>query len=194
MEPILETIEEEITFLTDKEVFTRIWFEPKKVFTFINHFSYEKFFMPLMFLAGFSRTLDSAGSNSSFDNIDSVFGKLFTALVLGGALGWISYYIFAALISWTGKWIEGKGNSNKIVRITAYSLIPSFMGLIFFLINVLIFGKDVFINGYAISNNTIQTFTSIGLFILQLILSVWTLILFIIGLSIAQNFSIGRLF
>lgn len=99
MDPIFETVEEEITFLTDKEVFTRIWFEPKKVFTFINHFAYEKYFMPLMFLAGFSRVLDSSGSNSSLDNIDSVFWKLFTAFVLGGALGWISYYIFAALLS-----------------------------------------------------------------------------------------------
>jgi hypothetical protein len=35
--------------------------------------------------------------------------------------GWISYYIYAALISWSGKWMNGKGNTQLILRILSYA-------------------------------------------------------------------------
>ena len=42
MEELLDELEEDIV-LTDKEIFTSIWFEPRRVFKFINDNKYEKY-------------------------------------------------------------------------------------------------------------------------------------------------------
>ncbi len=39
-------------YLTDEDVFSSIWFNPRKVFSFINRYNYNKYIYLLLVLAG----------------------------------------------------------------------------------------------------------------------------------------------
>ena len=101
--------------LTDREIFTKIWISPRLVFKFLNDNRYDKYVHILLILAGITRTLDRASTNNMGDDM-SLFGVLAISIILGGLLGWISYYIYAALMSWTGKWLKGQGDTNSLLR------------------------------------------------------------------------------
>jgi len=84
--------------LTDRDVFTKIWTSPRLVFKFINDTGYDKYVHVLLILAGITSTFDKASTKNLGDNM-SLIAVLALCIILGGLLGWISYYIYAALMS-----------------------------------------------------------------------------------------------
>ena len=80
--------------LTDKEIFSKIWTKPRLIFKFINDNHYDKFVKLLLVLAGISRAFDRASMKDMGDKM-SIWGILSLSIILGGLLGWISYYIYA---------------------------------------------------------------------------------------------------
>lgn len=100
---ILDEIENPPSY-TDQEIFTKIWVTPRPIFQYIHDHQYQKYMVVLMVLAGIGSAFDRASSNNSGDDI-SLQLVIALSVVMGGLLGWISYYIYAALISWTGKWL-----------------------------------------------------------------------------------------
>ena len=116
---VLDDYREPATY-TDSEIIFQIWSEPRAVFGFINKFQYDRFLVPLLFFAGIIRALDRAVARDLGDTL-SLGAIIMTSVLLGGLLGWISYYLYAALISWTGKWLDGKGNTKSILRALAYA-------------------------------------------------------------------------
>ena len=138
--------------LTDKEVFTKIWFKPRMVFKFINDNYYEKYFIALLVLAGIDSAFNRASSKSLGDNL-SLTLVLLICIFLGGLLGWIGYYFYAALLSWTGKWLNGKGNTNTLLRMSAYASIPSSSALILLIPQLILFGDTLFKSDIDIYNS-----------------------------------------
>ncbi|MFY1047007.1 Yip1 family protein [Chryseobacterium sp. GP-SGM7] len=183
---------EKYNILSDKDVFTKIWTDPRKVFRFINETRYEKYFYLLMFLAGVSSAFERASSKNMGDN-SSLFSIVFGCVILGGALGWISYYIYAALMSWSGKWLNGVGNTSSIFRMMAYAMIPSILGLFFLFLQIAVYGVDYFTDfaGY-LETNLVTNIVFWISFVIQMLLSLTTLVFMVIGLSEVQKFSIGK--
>ncbi|KIC62111.1 Yip1 family protein [Chryseobacterium taiwanense] len=182
---------EKYDVLSDQDIFTKIWAEPRRIFTFIDQAKYEKYLYVLMFLAGVSSAFDRATSKNMGEN-NSLFMVIFLCVVMGGLLGWISYYIYAALLSWTGKWLDGSGDTSSIFRMIAYATIPSVVSLIFLIPQVAVYGgdlfKDVDYTSEGILVNVVfwvSAFCEVGL-------SIVTLIYTVIGLSVVQKFSIGK--
>ncbi len=101
--------------LSDTEIFTKIWISPRMVFKYLNDYSYEKFVTILLILAGITRTFDRASTRGVGDNM-SLGRVIILCVILGGLLGWITYYIYAAMISWTGKWLNGKGGHKINIK------------------------------------------------------------------------------
>lgn len=58
--------------------------------------------------------------------------------------GWIAYYLLSAFISWTGAGLNGNGNTQSIMRILAYALFPSILGLIIVVPQIAICGNEMF--------------------------------------------------
>jgi len=178
--------------LTDRDIFTKIWTSPRKVFKFINDNHYDKYVNSLLFFAGISRAFNRASLKDMGDKM-SLLTILGLCIILGGLLGWISYYIYAALLSWTGKWIKGQGDTKSILRIISYDLTPAIIALIFLIPQIGIYGNEMFkSDGDIISAGLTANIFVYGSMILEFILSIWTIIFCIVGISEVQKLSIGK--
>jgi hypothetical protein len=179
-------------YFTDKDIFTKIWTSPRKVFRFINDTQYDKYVKVLLVLAGISRAFDRASMKDMGDNM-SLLSIIGFSVLVGGLLGWISYYIYAALVSWTGKWLKGQGNTSSILRILSYAMTPAIFSLIFLIPQIGIYGNEMFkSDGDIISAGLIANIFVYSSIIIELILGIWTMVLCIIGISEVQKISIGK--
>lgn len=149
--------------LSDKEIFTKIWTEPRRVLKYINDTKYEKYFYILLFLAGVSGAFDRAANRNLGENA-SLLGLIAGCIILGGLLDWLSYYIYAALLNWTGKWLDGKGDTDSIYRVLAYAMIPSAISLIFLVPQIAVYGIDLFVkDGDLVNAGIVGNIVSLGL-------------------------------
>lgn len=191
MQEIIENNNENLNF-TDKDIFRKIWTSPRKVFKYINEKHYDKYVTMLLILSGISNAFDRASMKNMGDTmpIETIIGL---SILIGGLLGWISFYFYAALLSWTGKWLNGKSNTTAIIRIISYAMIPSIIALVFLIPQIAIYGVEIFKEDGDITSAGLisNIFVYVSAF-LESILGIWTLILCIIGISEVQKFSIGK--
>lgn len=184
-------IKNDLSNIDDNNIFTKIWISPRQVFKFINDNRYDKDVTVLLVLSGISRAFDRASMKNIGDNM-SIWAILGLCIILGGLLGWISYYIYAALISWTGKWLNGKGNTSSILRILAYAMVPSIIALLFLIPQITIYGVEIFqTDGDITSASWGSNIFVYGSMAIEVILGVWTLVFCVVGISEVQKLSIG---
>ncbi|WP_424963422.1 Yip1 family protein [Ekhidna sp.] len=120
---------------------------------------------------------------------NSMIFILVMCIIFGGLLGWISFYIGAALMSWTGKWIDGKASSKSIFRMSAYASIPVVFSLILITLQILIFGNDNFKSDiYMESYSALEIVLFYLLALAELVIAIWTIAIYLIGLSEVQGF------
>lgn len=191
MEDTSDDFQEKL-IITDKEIFTKIWTSPRLVFKYINENSYDKFMYVLLMLAGITSAFDRASSKNMGDNMPLV-AVLLVCIIAGSIFGWISYYIYAALLSWTGKWLNGEGNTGSLLRILSYAMIPTILSLLLLIPRIAVFGNAFFQNDTDIFGSGI---TAIIIFVftllIEIILGIWSLVLLVIGISEVQKLSIGK--
>jgi hypothetical protein len=105
----------------------------------------------------------------------------------------MSYYIYAALVSWTGKWLKGEGNTTSILRILSYAMLPSIVALVFLIPQIGIYGVEIFKeDGDITSAGWISNIFVYGSMFLEVVLGIWTLIFCVVGISEVQKLSIGK--
>ena len=185
-----EFIDENNT-INGSKVLEKVLTSPIRAFQFINTYQYEKHLHVLLFLAGIVKSFDRAVEKNMGEET-SLWGVLAMAVIMGGLFGWISFYIYSFLVSWTGKWLNGVANTDAVLRVFAYSTLPSSLGLVVLLIQIAIFGKDIFTNDAILTDaTTLSSIIVYGTLFLQISLSVWSLVLLVIGIAEVQKFSIG---
>ena len=191
METILDIIPDEV-IVKDRDIFTKIWFSPRRIFKYINDQQYDKYVTILLVLTGIHSALSNQYLLKSGDVL-STWVIILMCIIGGGIFGWISYYIMAALLSLTGKFLKGKGNTKSILRITAYSMIPGILSTVFMIPQIAVYGEGYFKSG---THRIIEDgfLNSVGLLsvILQSILAIWTIVFMVIGLSEVQKISIAK--
>lgn len=181
----------DITPMTDREIFTKIWTSPRMVFKYINAKEYEKFLYPLIILYGINSTLDKA-MEKNIGYSESMFYILGVSLVAGAIAGVIICYLYAAVISWTGGWLEGAGNTRSILRTFAYASIPSVTSLVLILPKLILFKGDIFRFSETLSRGSLASAFFYLFAVVEFILGIWTLVLVVVGLSEVQKFTIGK--
>lgn len=178
--------------LSDKEIFIKIWTSPRQVFKFINDNGYDKYVIYLLVLSGISGAFYRAIEKNMGDN-RSLWTIVGTCLIVGGLLGWMPYYFYAALVNWIGKWLKAEGNTNSILMMLSYALIPQVVALILLIPQIAIYGNDIFKSDENISDGgLISNFIYYTAIILEFILVIWTIFLCVIGTSEVQKLSIGK--
>ena len=178
--------------LSDSDIFLNIWLHPRKVLNFINENQYHKYVTFLLILAGISRSFDRAIIKNMGDKY-SLFAIITLCIIVGILFGWLAFYIFAALVSWTGKWINAKGNTKSILNILAYSMIPNSIALLFVFLNIGIFGIEIFKeNGNKVSTSIITNSIYYFSNFMELVLALWSIIICVIGISEVQKLTIGK--
>ena len=153
MEKMLEANGQEELCLSEKDIFRKIWMSPRKVFKFINDTNYNELTTVLLIFGGIASTLNNASGRNIGDHVP--LWAVLIACVFGGAIfGWISFYIYSTLLSWTGKWLKGQGNTRSLLRMVSYTTIPSLVALCMIVLRITLFGNqefqkhvDIFDNG-----------------------------------------------
>lgn len=175
-----------------KEIFYKLLTSPRDAFKFINDYKFDKHVTPLLFLAGIVQAFDKAMSKNQGDNF-SLLGLMAFCIIFGGLFGWIGYYIYAALISATGKWLKGRADTQSILRILAYSLFPTVFILVLLIPQIAIYGNGMFQSDYDTSDTgLINNIVYFGLLLGSVALGIWSFVLSIIGIAEAQKFSIWK--
>ena len=178
--------------MKDREIFSKIWTQPREVFNYILENNYKKYMIVLLFLAGIVRTLDRASMRDYGDRY-SLMVILGMSILLGGLLGWISYYIYAALIRWTGSWLDGQGDTDSIFRVMAYALLPNVLGLFLVAPQILVYGIEIFkSNGDITSAGVLGNIIFYTCLIAEIVLSIYTIVFIVIAISVVQKLSIGK--
>ena len=178
--------------LSDKDIFTKIWTSPRQVFKFINDKKYDKYVIALLIIAGINRAFTRASDRDMGDN-SSLIVIIASSVLLGGLLGWISFYLYAALISWSGKWFNGKGSTKSILRALSYAMIPTIISLLIIFIQIGFYGIELFQS--SVDYDTMGLIPSLFFYltlIVQMVLGIWTIILSVVGVSEVQQISKGK--
>ncbi len=175
---------------SDKDIFLGIWTSPRKIFKYINDNKYDKYTLILIVLVGISGVMENVISSDSGDFM-SFLGLLGLFLILGAVAGALLMYIYAALVSWSGQFLQGKGDTNSLLRILAYANIPSVVSLILVIPQIIAYGVAIFkgegdIFGTSIFLNIIWSIAAI----LQIVLGILSIVFSIIGVSEVQKVSI----
>jgi hypothetical protein len=185
----MEILHDEI-LLTEKDLLLSIWTEPKLTFTYIFRFCPKKYITLLLILDGIVNGLERSQSHADKHTTYSITIFVF-AILFGGIFGWIFGWFYAALLSWTGRWIKGTASSDQFITVVAWSLVPAISSLILMIPKLLIFGNEPFrLDFQGQSIYKIIAFLFIGL--IEFILSIWTIVILVKGIALVQHFSIKK--
>lgn len=180
--------------LTDRQIFTLIWHSPTRVFKFLTKKEYDTHTILLLVLSGiveaFLRNIDQESANSLSVPMIFVF-----CIILGGAFGWIGKFIFSYFILWSGKLLKGKAEVKDLIRVMAYSSIPRITVLLLILIQLLVYGTDIFSGTPYLENAELSSIVIFyGINFLQLILAIWSFVIMVAGIAVAHRFSLLKAF
>lgn len=190
MDKTANPFDDKFSKVNEENLLTKIWTNPTETFSFILKNCPEKNVSVLLVLGGIVRAIDRASVKDLGDQMPT-FGVLTLAILFGGALGWVTYYIYAWGMSVTGKWIDGKADPSKFRTIIAWALVPSICSLILLVPQVIIFGDDLF-KSNPMDNSMFNNISWIVFGVIELTLGLWTLVILVKGVSLIQGFKIGK--
>lgn len=180
----------QINSYSNEDLILGIFNNPRHFLKYVSTQANDKNVNLLLILAGISESFSQTEiSNGNF----SLFIIIAKCIIIGGFFGWIGYYIYAFLLSWMGTWLKGNGTKEEFLKIIAYSSIPVIASLFLVLIQIIVFGNDAFSHEIDFS-----IYSSLNILIywicllVSFVLSIWSIILLIIGISELQQFSIGK--
>jgi hypothetical protein len=167
----------------------RMWVDPRDTIKEIVAKDPKYCFKTLSGFYGFPVLLHFA-QTLSLGATHSLGAILIIALVLSPFVGMLGISITSALIFWTGKWIGGKGIFPHIRAAVTWSNVTSVVTSLFWLILVGTFGVNVFYREFPNMPFTGSDAVLVSfIFLLQFIISVWSLVLLCKGLGQVQKFS-----
>ena len=177
--------------LTDGDIFTRIWIQPRLVFAYLNQFQYDRYTIVLIVLAAATAGLELAIANHLNKGMSLSF--IITISIVAGGIFWtVVCYIFAAVVSGMGVWFGGQAPIASIARVLAHGSFPVVVASIFTIIKIILFDIDLFredfnVNKYAPELSAFYVISSL----LQLALASCSLCFIVIGTAQVQRMSIG---
>ncbi|MDR6301426.1 Yip1 family protein [Mesonia maritima] len=186
----LEKIREAETKGMSKTLFYNLLFHPSSAFRYIFENKMYETTTILLILGGIVRAFNDKVQDNAGDDT-SLGGILFGSILFGGLLGWIAFYIYAAILSFAGEWLGGKASGKKFRTVIGWALIPSILGLLLLIPAILVFGKDIFSSSLSSDNLAYEIFYYIFMAI-YFSLQIWSLIIFIIGVKFTQKFGTFR--
>ena len=192
MESNYEENEQEGIRLSGRDIFSKIWMSPRMVFKFVTDSNYNGLTTSLLIFAGIFNALYSASFRNIGDHL-SLPIVLIVCLLGGVIFGWIYFYLYAALLSWTGKWLKGAGNTRSLLRMMSLAFIPSLVLILLFIVRIALYGNEVFQSNIDIFAKGAPTIAANAFFtFVEIAIGVWTLGILIIGISEVQKLSIWK--
>jgi hypothetical protein len=176
--------------ISEDTLLSKLWTQPKATLTYILGYCPDKYLSVLFMLGGIVRALDRASSKHEGDHF-STAGIIALAVIGGSISGWISYSLYAWGMRVAGNWLGGRASTEEFKTITAWSLVPSIVGLLFLIPEVAILGDSLFKRNQEVASlleSSILTMCALG----EAALAIWSFVLLVKGTQIIQDFSVGR--
>jgi hypothetical protein len=146
----------------------------------------------LLGIAGIARSFARASARGMGDKY-SLEAIITLCILIGGLFGWLGFYIYAALVNWTGKWLKAEGNTGSLFRIFAYASIPAAISLLFLIPQIAIFGNGLFKAGRDTSGaGLLLSIIGYGAMAAEFILEIFAIGFFVIATSEVQKLSVGK--
>jgi hypothetical protein len=177
--------------LTDGDIFTRMWRQPRLVFNYLNEFEHDRYTYLFLFTAAATTSLELAIANNL--NKGMTLSFIIGMSIIGGGIFWtLIYYMYAAVARRIGEWFGGQASTVSIVRVIAYGMFPIILASLFTTVKIVLFDIDLFREDFRLANyapglSVLYVISSL----LQLALVGVSMIIIAIGLSQVQQMPIG---
>lgn len=143
----------------------------------------------LLMLGGIAQSMTRAMEENRGDKSDLSSVLMFSVL-FGALLGWFTFYVYAAALSWSSEYLGGKASRSLMVKTVAYSLVPIIFWLPIYAIEIGLHGNAVFQKAY---DETIQSeWLPKMLLWIRALLLLYSILLLITGIRQAQHFSLSK--
>lgn len=169
-----------------------MWFRPRDTISQITATNSTGAILLLAALNGFSQALDRASINGLGDQYDWPI-LIIICLIFGTFSGLLMLLVGAALLRWTGNWIGGAANREQLRTAIAWSSVPIIWALLLWIPILLLLGQQAFTSEMPILNQDpmrLYAFWSIAG--LEVIIAIWSLVLFVKSISQVQKFSVWK--
>ncbi len=185
-------IPDKVQRYTDTEILVKLFNSPRMIFRYISKHPYNEHIILLTCLGGIVRAIDMASIQNKGDKMDLI--SILMLSIFGGAVfGWIYFYLAAALINWSGKFLKAKGSSDSIRIILVYAMVPNIISLLFLIPQLLIYGNELFKeNGNYESDSITINIIFYTAVLIEFALFIWSHCLLVIGISEVQQLSIFK--
>ncbi len=178
MNEVLDDIRSSSSGITERNLLVQIWLQPRATFTYILENCPRKYVTLFLFIGGTTGAISNAITSGSV-GLPSIL-----SILLGGIFGWMLGMLFAWLLNVTGRLLGGPATSPPLQTVVAWSEVPIISSLILLIPELLL--------QQAGSSNSFL-FGAGGLIgLISLALSIWSIVLIVIGLTIVQGFSTWR--
>ena len=174
------------------KAFLTMWTSPRKTIRgIINTNPDQKLFL-LSLIYGLPMMFYYA-QGASLGQTYHLFTIFLISLIGACIIGYVGINFGAFLLFLTGKWIGGKAKFKEVRASVAFSNVTNLVSIVIWLLLTLMFRKSVFMSDFSYSAS-LGNFKALMnfIFIIQLVVAVWSMVIFIASLSETQGFSIFR--
>jgi hypothetical protein len=169
--------------------FLSIWIKPRETIRRIVETNPTQHVILLAMLAGIGQALDRASSRNTGDTIPLI-AILGICIILGPIGGIISLYLGGALYRWSGSWLGGKASSEEVRAAFAWSSVPTIFILPLWVLELLIFGEEMFTSSTPnINANPLLLTILLGFGVIELVVGLWAFVVFLQSLGEVHGFS-----
>ncbi len=177
--------------LSREDIFLKIWVSPRKIFRKLHDSEYDGLVIALIAIYGAFTGLDGA-ADMNLGGTLSLGAAVVLSILFGAVIALLFNFIYAALVSVTGKWFKGKSDTWSILRVLAHAMVPALVGSLYQIVLIFYFGSDFFRSDWLLHAGDFAAVAVLVGMGIQFFLLIWSLVLFVTGVSEIQNFSIGE--
>jgi hypothetical protein len=143
-------------------------------------------------LSGIVNMFGNAAARSLGDRVPLV--GVIALCVLGGALGGIlGLYLGGALLAWMGRTLGGHGQAPEVRTALAWAAVPTIWGGILLVPELILFQEELFTSATPrIDANPILEVLLLVLGLIEIVIGLWTAVVFLKSLGEAHRFSAWR--
>lgn len=170
-----------------------IWIKPRQTIRYLQDTPSNPLIVWILIcLNGIDYSLNQFVNQSAGDSNPLSF--IITVSLMGGPiLGIILFYISTIILKWIGKWFGGKATLKQIRLAWVWSTVPNTVSLILWALQILLYGNEIFKTESPLINEQSTSLVIISVTsVFQIILFIWSFVIFIKVLSEVQEFSVGK--
>ncbi len=169
-----------------------IWVKPKQTVRALINYNVKYRFFVLSLLYGLPTVLQMA-QNLSLGSVFSLPAILLVSLIVSPLLGCIGLLLCTAFLTWTGRWLGGKGAFLEMRCGVSWTNATNLVTVLVWAALIAQFKEVIFYEGFARMPMTVNEASWLSIyFFVQLVVAVWAFVLLLYAVSEVHRFSIGK--